>query len=85
MHILERHYGKRPKRLLLNWTTGARKQDALMEFPYWPEMVEKTERHFDRVVGKIKQKDFQISTPPESKICEECDFRHFCTEDGTIK
>lgn len=84
-HILERRYGKRPERLLLYWTAEARKQDALMEFPYRPEMVEAAGQHFDAMVDKIKQRNFLISTPPESKICKECDFRYFCTKVGIIK
>ena len=39
-HILEKRYGKRPDRLLLYWTAEPRKQDALMEFPYRPELIE---------------------------------------------
>src|SRR6266545_7802303 len=37
-HILEKRYGKRPERLLLYWTAEPHKQDALMEFPYRPEL-----------------------------------------------
>ena len=59
-HILEKRYGKRPDRLLLYWTAELRKQDALMEFPYRPELVEEAGRHFDTVVAKVKAKDFQI-------------------------
>lgn len=83
-HILERRYGKRPDRLLLYWTSEARKQDAIMEFPYRPELVEEAGLHFDAVVGKIKTKDFKIIHPPESGICKECDLRSYCVAQGTI-
>jgi DNA helicase-2/ATP-dependent DNA helicase PcrA len=83
-HILERRYGKRADRLLLYWTSEARKQDALMQFPYRAEMVEQAGRHFDDVVGKIKAKDFRVLHPPEPAICKECDFRHYCKREGTI-
>lgn len=83
-HILERRYGKRPDRLLLYWTSEPLKKDALMQFPYRPELVEKAGLHFDQVVGKIKAKDFRVVTPPESGICKECDLRHYCKREGTI-
>jgi DNA helicase-2/ATP-dependent DNA helicase PcrA len=83
-HILEKRYGKRPDRLFLYWTSEALKKDALMEFPYRPELVENAGKHFDTVVGKIKAKEFQVLKPPEPGICKECDFRHYCKREGTI-
>ncbi len=55
-----------------------------MEFPYRPEMVEEAGRHFDEVVAKIEANDFRILTPPESRICNECDLRTLCINDGII-
>ena len=60
-HILERRHGKRPERLLLYWTAEERKEDAVMEFPYRPELVDEAGRHFDEVVGRIQ--------PPTSGSC----------------
>lgn len=84
-HIVERRHGKRVERLLLYWTSEAHKPDAIMEFPYRPEMVERAGLHFDEVVRKIEANDFQVVTPPESGICKECDFRPFCLAKGTIR
>jgi DNA helicase-2/ATP-dependent DNA helicase PcrA len=84
-HILEKRYGKRPDRLLLYWTAEPRKQDALMEFPYRPELVEEAGRHFDAVVAKVTAKDFRVITPPEPGICKECDLRAYCLTEGTIR
>jgi DNA helicase-2/ATP-dependent DNA helicase PcrA len=84
-HILEKRYGKRPDRLLLYWTAEPHKQDALMEFPYRPELVEEAGRHFDAVVAKVKAKDFRITAPPELGICKECDLRAYCLTEGTIR
>lgn len=84
-HILERRHGKRVERLVLYWTAEENKADAIMEFPYRPEMVEEAGRHFDEVVAKIEANDFHILTPPESAICNECDFRPFCLANGTIR
>jgi len=84
-HILEKRYGKRPDRLLLYWTAEENKSDALMQFPYRPELVDEAAKDFDTVVRKIRAKDFQIITVPESKICKECDLRSYCVNEGTIQ
>jgi DNA helicase-2/ATP-dependent DNA helicase PcrA len=84
-HILEQRYKKRPDRLLLYWTGEPIKDDALMVFPYRPELVDSAGAHFDWVVTKILEKDFTIKRPPEPKVCKECDFRHYCYHEGVIK
>ena len=84
-HILERRHGKRVERLVLYWTAEEKKANAIMESPYRPEMVEEAGRHFDEVVAKIEANDFRILTPPEPRICRECDFRPFCLGNGTIR
>jgi DNA helicase-2/ATP-dependent DNA helicase PcrA len=83
-HILERRHGKHPERLLLYWTAEVRKRDALMEFPYRPELVDEAGHSFDCVVKKIQAGDFRITTPPERKICKECDLRSYCVGDGVV-
>lgn len=84
-HILEQRYGKRPDRLLLYWTGEAKKQDALMVFPYYREVLEEAGAHFDQVVARILAKDFTIKKLPEPKVCKECDLRIYCQHEGTIK
>jgi CRISPR/Cas system-associated exonuclease Cas4 (RecB family) len=83
-HILERRHGKRVDRLFLYWTSEKAKANAIMEFPYRPEMVDEAGKRFDEVVGKIKAKEFKIIQPPEAGICKECDLRTLCLTDGTI-
>lgn len=83
-HILERRYGKRPDRLLLYWTSEPRKEDALMQFNYRPELVDEAGQLFDNVVMKILEKDFRITKIPEKKICKECDIRMLCHAEGVI-
>lgn len=83
-HILEQRYNKRPDRLLLYWTAEEKKSDALVQFPYRPELVDEAARDFDAVVSKIKAKDFRILSTPEIKICKECDLRSYCINSGTI-
>jgi DNA helicase-2/ATP-dependent DNA helicase PcrA len=84
-HILEQRYAKRADRLLLYWTGESKKEDALMIFPYRPELIEAAGAHFDHVVAQILEKDFSINKPPETKVCKECDFRIYCYRQGTIK
>jgi DNA helicase-2/ATP-dependent DNA helicase PcrA len=84
-HILERRHGKRPERLLLYWTAEPRKEDAVMEFPYRPELVDDAGRYFDEVVGKIQAADFRIVRVPERKVCKECDLRSFCAAEGLFE
>ena len=61
------------------------KEDALMIFPYQPELVEEAGRHFDKVVSKIMARDFEVKTMPEKKVCAECDLREYCLNEGTLK
>jgi len=84
-HILERRYGKRPDRLLLYWTAEARKEDALIEFPYRPELVDEAGLRFDAVVRQIQAKDFRLIIVPERKVCKECDLRGLCASEGLIE
>jgi len=83
-HILEQRYDKSPDRLALYWTGEQKREDALMVFPYQPERVTKAGEYFDSVVGKILACKFTVDSPPERKICSECDFRRYCLSQGTI-
>jgi DNA helicase-2/ATP-dependent DNA helicase PcrA len=83
-HILEQRYGKRPDRLLLYWTGEPARADALMAFPFQPQLVEAAGAHFDRVVDQILQKEFEIKKRPEVKVCKECDLRMLCHAEGII-
>ncbi|MDE3258377.1 MAG: ATP-dependent DNA helicase [Gemmatimonadota bacterium] len=83
-HILEQRHGKHVDRLLLYWTAENRKDQALMALPYRPESVEEAGRHFDETVNRIQEGQFKVSTPPEAKICQECDLRMLCHSEGVI-
>lgn len=83
-HILEQRYGQQPARLALYWTGEEKREDALMVFPYQPEMVTAAGQHFDSVVNQILTRDFTIKQPPEKKVCAECDFGTYCRQQGTI-
>jgi DNA helicase-2/ATP-dependent DNA helicase PcrA len=83
-HILQKRYGKKAERLLLYWTSEPSKENALMEFPYRPSLIDEAGKRFDSVVKKIESKDFFVIDPPGSSICKECDFKSYCSSDGTI-
>jgi DNA helicase-2/ATP-dependent DNA helicase PcrA len=83
-HILEKRHGKRPERLFLYWTAEESKSDALMQFPFRPELVDAAAKDFDAVVKRIKAKDFVVLAPPEPGICKECDMHSLCTSEGII-
>jgi len=61
-----------------------KKEDALMAFPYRPDMVEQAGIHFDEVVNCILGKQFAINQPPEWKVCKECDLRPYCTNEKDV-
>ena len=84
-HILERRHGKRPDRLQIYFSAEPSRKDALVEFQYHPNLVEDAGRHFDEVVAKILDKDFRVITPPERKICKECDLKSYCVVGGLIR
>ena len=83
-HILERRHGRRVERLLLYWTSEARKEEALMALPYHPERVEEAGRRFDETVRRIQAGRFAVTTPPEAAICQECDLRMLCRAEGVL-
>ena len=83
-HILEQRHGRHVDRLLLYWTSEARKRDALMVLPYRPVRVDEAGRHFDETVRSIQAEEFSVTTPPEAAICKECDLRVMCRAEGVI-
>jgi DNA helicase-2/ATP-dependent DNA helicase PcrA len=84
-HILETRDGNRPDRLLLYWTGEHKKEHAIMSFPYRPDIVEQAGTHFDEVVKCILNRQFRISSPPDRKVCKECDLRILCKNKGDIQ
>jgi CRISPR/Cas system-associated exonuclease Cas4 (RecB family) len=56
-----------------------------MSFAYDPQDVNLAVNHFDEVVKEIQAQNFLVVTPPEKKVCDECDFRNLCASDGTIQ
>jgi len=78
-HILKERYNKDPERLYLYWTAEEHRKDALMEIDYDEKLVEEAGKHFDSVAKCIINKEFDIQNMPDkSKVCKECDFKHYC-------
>ena len=65
-------------------TAEERKEDALMVLPYRPERVDAAGKHFDATVRRIQAGEFTVATPPEPRICRECDLRTLCRAEGVI-
>jgi len=84
-HALEKRYHQRPERLLLYWTGEQRRQDALMEIRYQPDMEQWVDHSINAAITSIKEKDFRIVTAPEPHICRTCDIQHFCARDGFLE
>jgi radical SAM protein with 4Fe4S-binding SPASM domain len=53
-----------------------------MEINISDEIVKEVTAHFDKVVHKIRNKEFEVSNKPAKKVCDECDFRHCCRGDS---
>jgi DNA helicase-2/ATP-dependent DNA helicase PcrA len=84
-HLLEKRSGRKPDRLVIYWTGEEDKNRASMSFAYDPQDVIQAVNHFDQVVKEIQAQNFLVETPPEKKVCDECDFRNLCASDGTIQ
>jgi len=80
----EQWHGRTVDRLILYWTAEPEKEKALTAFPYRPERIEEAGLHFDEVVKRIQAREFAVNTPPEPRICRECDLRMLCHADGII-
>jgi DNA helicase-2/ATP-dependent DNA helicase PcrA len=84
-HILTEKHRRKPERLLIYWTAKPKKKDALTEFEYCEKDIEQAGRHFDEVVKRIKAREFEVHSPPDHKICKDCDFRFYCSQNGVIE
>ena len=78
-HILKERYGKDPERLYIYWTAEDLRKNALQEIPYDPSLMEAAGHHFDQIVHRIIQKDYNLrNMPDKTKVCKECDLRFYC-------
>jgi DNA helicase-2/ATP-dependent DNA helicase PcrA len=84
--LIEQRYKKPVRNLYIYWTSEERRKDAIMEFKYKKEDIDLTKKYFDQLVQRIRREDFEVRQPPDvEKVCMECDFRFYCSENGIIK
>ncbi|MEO0302134.1 MAG: ATP-dependent DNA helicase, partial [candidate division WOR-3 bacterium] len=80
-YIIKERYGTPVEKMYIYWTAEEKRKDALMELEYSEEEVEKAGRYFDEVVQKIRSQDFAVKNQPDTeKVCKECDFRFYCSQ-----
>ncbi len=85
-YIIKERYEKPVGKMYIYWTSEEKRKDALMELRYSEEEVEKAGLYFDEVVKKIQKENFNVEKQPDTeKICKECDFRFYCSQNGIIK
>jgi DNA helicase-2/ATP-dependent DNA helicase PcrA len=77
-HIVKEKKGIEPARTIIYWTGEEEKSKAIMEIGISDEKVKDVADHFDKIVRKIRNKEFEVSNKPDKKVCDECDFRHCC-------
>ena len=85
-YILKERYNKPVEKMYIYWTAEEKRKDAIMQFNYSDRGIVETGIYFDSVVKNIQEKDFVVKTLPDtSKVCKECDFRFYCSQNGVIK
>ncbi len=85
-YILKERYNKPVEKIYIYWTSEEKRKDALMEMKYSEKDIEAAGNYFDEVVKKIKSENFRVNIPPDTeKVCKECDFRFYCSQNGIIK
>lgn len=85
-YILRKRYNKIADKLIIYWTAEEKRKDAITRFSYKEEDIINIENYFDEIIQRIEQENFQIrEKPDEIKVCKECDFRSYCSLNGTIK
>ena len=84
-YIINEKYGNVPEKLALYWTSEDKRRNAITEYKYDEKLATNIIKEFDKIITKISNKNFKIEKIPKTKICNECDFRFYCTREGNIK
>ena len=84
-HIYQGRTGRKPDQLVLYWTGEYDRDKARMVFPYVESDVDKAMDYFESIVVQIQKQNFKMDHAPDPKICNECDFKAYCTSTGLIK
>lgn len=75
-HLVEERTGKKVSKMNLYYT-GEEDGVPTISFPYTKSAIEGTMAAFDDTVHSIMKKDFH-KCADDSKVCKNCDFRHYC-------
>ena len=75
-HLVEEKTGYTVSKLHLYYT-GEESGNPQITFPSVKSDIEATIQGFDKIVQKIKKKDF-CAKSKNQKLCDNCDFRYFC-------
>ncbi|MGM0411401.1 MAG: ATP-dependent DNA helicase [Bacillota bacterium] len=79
-NLIKQKYGIEVKDAYIYWAGEKDPSDAKMSLEIEDEDVKKADDHFDNIVNKIQNKEFEVEETPPRKICRECDFRYACQE-----
>ena len=75
-HIIEGRTGHKISKMHLYYT-GSDNTNPYVSFNRDTASINQTMEEFDRIVGRIKNKDFEIAARPD-KICANCDMKPYC-------
>lgn len=85
-YILKERYNKTVRKMYIYWTSEEKRKDALMELQYSVDKVDEAGKHFDDIIKRIRAEMFKVAQSPDTeKVCKECDFRFYCSQNGIIK
>ena len=75
-HIIEGRTGHKISKMHLYYT-GSDNTNPYVSFDRDAHSINQTMEAFDGIVGRMKNKDFEIAARPD-KICANCDFKPYC-------
>jgi len=75
-HLVEERTGQKVSRMHLYYT-GEDGGNPYVSFNKDDRAIDKTIAHFDEIVARIEQQDYQITARP-TKLCQDCDMRAYC-------
>jgi DNA helicase-2/ATP-dependent DNA helicase PcrA len=85
-YIIRERYNNPVSKMYIYWTSEEKRRDSLMALNYYEKDVEEAGKYFDEVVQEIRKRNFTIKQQPDTeKVCKECDFRFYCSQNGIIK
>jgi DNA helicase-2/ATP-dependent DNA helicase PcrA len=83
-YVLREKYGINPQGLYIYWTRESERDSALMELPMSENKIINSNNFYDNIARSILERDFAIKNKPQEHTCMECDFKYYCSGQGTI-